>query len=154
MDKRIGVVTGANRGIGLEICRQLADAGLCVVLTSRDESKGKAALDGLGKSDQELCFHQPDVTDDDSFKTLAAYLKTELGRLDVLVNNAGIVFENDRSASVLEQSAECFHAPTGDSTLWTAAMYGYAIWLTMRRSITSRPYWDADPVKCRSAVGS
>ena len=102
MDKRIAVVTGANRGIGLEICRQLADAGLCVVLTSRDESKGKAALDGLGKSDQELCFHQLDVTNDDSVKTLAAYLKTEFGRLDVLVNNAGIVFENDRSTSVLE----------------------------------------------------
>ena len=110
MDKRIAVVTGANRGIGLEICRQLADAGLCVVLTSRDESKGKAALDGLGKSVQELCCHQLDVTDDDSVKTLAAYLKTEFGRLDVLVNNAGIVFENDRSASVLEQSAKCFHA--------------------------------------------
>ena len=108
MEKRIGVVTGANRGIGLEICRQLADAGLCVVLTSRDESKGKAALDALGKSDQELCFHQLDVTDDDSVKTLATYLETEFGRLDVLVNNAGTLFENDRSASVLEQSMECF----------------------------------------------
>ena len=45
MDKRIAVVTGANRGIGLEICRQLVDADLCVILTSRDEAKGKAARD-------------------------------------------------------------------------------------------------------------
>ena len=109
MDKRIAVVTGANRGIGLEICRQLADAGLCVVLTSRDESKGKAALDGLGKSDDELCFHQLDVTSDDSVSALAAFLESEFACLDVLVNNAGILFENDRSTSVLDQSTECFH---------------------------------------------
>ena len=48
------------------------------------------------------------MTDDDSVKTLATYLETEFGRLDVLVNNAGTLFENDRSASVLEQSMECF----------------------------------------------
>ena len=42
MDKRIAVVTGANRGIGLEICRQLVDADLCVILTSRDEAKGES----------------------------------------------------------------------------------------------------------------
>ena len=109
MAKRITVVTGANRGIGFEVCRQLADAGHCVVLTSRDEAKGKAARDALDGPGRELRFHQLDVTNDDSVKALAAYLQSEFGGLDVLVNNAGVVFDDDRlEASVLEVSLERF----------------------------------------------
>ena len=109
MAKRIAVVTGANRGIGFEICRQLAGAGLCVVLTSRDEAKGKAAKDALGGPDLDLRFHQLDVTSDDSVKALAAYLESEFGGIDVLVNNAGVLFDDDRlEASVLEVSLERF----------------------------------------------
>ena len=109
MVKRIAVVTGANRGIGLEICRQLAGAGLCVVLTSRDETKGKAAKDALGGPDLDLRFHQLDVTNDDSVNALAAYLQSEFGGIDVLVNNAGVLFDDDRvEASVMEVSLERF----------------------------------------------
>ena len=109
MDKRIAVVTGANRGIGLEICRQLADAGLCVVLTSRDESKGKRARDALDTGAAEVRFHQLDVTDGGSVESLAQHLEAEYGRLDVLVNNAGVLYDDDRQeARVLEVSIERF----------------------------------------------
>ena len=111
MDKRIAVVTGANRGIGLEICRQLADAGLCVILTSRDEMSGKQARETLDASGVEVRFHPLDVTSDDSVETLAAYLDAQFGRLDVLVNNAGVLFDDDRfEAKVLEVPLARFRA--------------------------------------------
>ncbi len=109
MPKKVAVVTGANRGIGFEISRQLASAGLCVIMTSRHEAKGKAAKDALYNQDFDLRYHQLDVTSDDSVNALAAYLKTEFGDLDVLVNNAGVLYDDDRlEASVLEVSLERF----------------------------------------------
>ena len=107
MDRRVAVVTGANRGIGFEICRQLAAANTCVVMTSRDEAKGHAAKEALLRADSDLRYHRLDVTSDDSVKDLVAYLEGEFGRVDVLVNNAGILFDDDRlEASVLDVSVE------------------------------------------------
>jgi len=90
MDKRLAVVTGANKGIGLEISRQLARKGLRVVLTSRDEKKGLAAQRLLAKEGLDVLHHELDVTDPASIRAFAKYLDAEHGRLDVLVNNAGI----------------------------------------------------------------
>ncbi|KAF8108552.1 hypothetical protein N665_0108s0085 [Sinapis alba] len=91
---RYAVVTGANRGIGLEICRQLASNGIRVVLTSRDEKRGLEAVETLrqeiGVSDQSLVFHQLDVTDPASVTSLAEFVKTQFGKLDILINNAGV----------------------------------------------------------------
>jgi len=91
---RYAVVTGANRGIGFEICRQLASEGIRVVLTSRDENRGLEAVETLKKeleiSDQSLLFHQLDVADPASITSLAEFVKTQFGKLDILVNNAGI----------------------------------------------------------------
>ncbi|CAA7023015.1 unnamed protein product [Microthlaspi erraticum] len=91
---RYAVVTGANRGIGLEICRQLASKGIKVVLTSRDEKRGLEAVETLkkeiGVSDQSLVFHQLDVSDLASITSLAEFVKTKFGKLDILVNNAGV----------------------------------------------------------------
>uniref|UniRef100_A0A1J3CNF9 Short-chain dehydrogenase/reductase n=1 Tax=Noccaea caerulescens TaxID=107243 RepID=A0A1J3CNF9_NOCCA len=91
---RYAVVTGANRGIGLEICRQLVTKGIKVVLTSRDEKKGIEAAETLkketGVSDQSLVFHQLDVLDPTSISSLAEFVKTQFGKLDILVNNAGV----------------------------------------------------------------
>ncbi|XWS73755.1 hypothetical protein CRYUN_Cryun02cG0155800 [Craigia yunnanensis] len=88
--KRYAVVTGANKGIGLEIARQLASQGVTVVLTARNENRGKEAtskLQELGLLN--LVFHQLDVLDPVSIQSLAKFLGEKFGRLDILVNNAG-----------------------------------------------------------------
>ena len=90
--RRVAVVTGANRGIGLEICRQLARrAGIRVVLTARNETKGKAATGQLRDEGLEVDFHELDVTSEQSVKTFAGWLEGTCNRCDILVNNAGIV---------------------------------------------------------------
>ncbi|XP_028088589.1 (+)-neomenthol dehydrogenase-like isoform X1 [Camellia sinensis] len=89
---RYAVVTGANRGILLEICRQLASNGVMMVLTARDEKKGIEALEKLkenGLSDL-VVFHQLDVLDPSTIASLADFIQTQFGRLDILVNNAAI----------------------------------------------------------------
>ncbi|CAL5398057.1 unnamed protein product [Camellia sinensis] len=90
--KRYAVVTGANKGLGFEICRQLASKGILVLLTARDEKKGLEALEKL-KSDglfDHVVFFQLDVVDPSSIASLADFIKSKFGRLDILVNNAGI----------------------------------------------------------------
>ncbi|KAI4367902.1 hypothetical protein MLD38_016528 [Melastoma candidum] len=90
--RRIAVVTGGNKGIGLEICKQLASAGIFIVLTARDIGRGNRAaeeLRGLGLRD--VIFHQLDVLDPASISSLVDFLTMEFGRIDILVNNAGIV---------------------------------------------------------------
>nr|GMC84838.1 (+)-neomenthol dehydrogenase-like isoform X2 [Ipomoea batatas] len=91
--KRYAVVTGGNKGIGFEICRQLACDGVTVVLTARNEQKGAEAVEklrGLGLSDNVL-FHRLDVTDASTVSSLVHFVNTNFGRLDILVNNAGII---------------------------------------------------------------
>ncbi|KAK9274391.1 hypothetical protein L1049_019205 [Liquidambar formosana] len=86
------VVTGANKGIGLEICRQLASNGLMVVLTARDEKRGIEAAEKLRRSglSGHVVFHQLDVVEPASIASLAHFIKAQFGKLDILVNNAGI----------------------------------------------------------------
>jgi NAD(P)-dependent dehydrogenase (short-subunit alcohol dehydrogenase family) len=87
---KIAVVTGGNRGLGLETCRQLAARGLRVVLTARDQNQGAQAAAELMRNGLEVRFHPLEVTDEQSIQALAAWLKETFGRIDVLVNNAGI----------------------------------------------------------------
>jgi NAD(P)-dependent dehydrogenase (short-subunit alcohol dehydrogenase family) len=84
---RVALVSGGNRGIGLEICRQLAEGGLTVVMGSRDEENGRRAAEGLSGS---VIVSQLDVSDGESVDRLASFVEGEFGRLDVLVNNAAI----------------------------------------------------------------
>ncbi len=93
IDKRVAVVTGGNKGIGFEICRQLAGRGLRVVLTSRDADRGNEAREKLVSEGLDVVFHLLDVDCDDSVATLAAHMENEQGRVDVLVNNAGIMID-------------------------------------------------------------
>ncbi|KAK6162364.1 hypothetical protein DH2020_002205 [Rehmannia glutinosa] len=93
LTKRYAVVTGANKGIGLEICRQLVSQGITVVLTARDEKRGLEAVEklkGYGVSDS-VIFHQLHVTDLASIASLAEFIKSQFGKLDILVNNAGLL---------------------------------------------------------------
>ena len=84
---RVALVSGGNRGIGLEIVRQLAGRGITVILGSRDEEQGRAAAEGLPGA---VVVRQLDVADEKSVDRLGASIEEEFGRLDILVNNAGI----------------------------------------------------------------
>lgn len=84
--RRYAVVTGANKGIGFESVRQLAKAGVTVVLTARNEKRGTEATKAVIESGlSNVVFHQLDVQDKQSIADLAKFVTTEFGRLDILV---------------------------------------------------------------------
>jgi len=97
-NRPLALVTGAYRGLGFETCRQLAHNGYQVILTARRESEGQAAADDLVGQGLEVIFHPLDITDGSSVEALAAFVRERFGRLDVLVNNAG-VFPDPRPGS-------------------------------------------------------
>lgn len=84
----VAVVTGANKGIGFEIVRQLANAGVTTILTARDESKGAAAAAALHAEGLEnVLFHPLQVSDSASAATLASWIKGKFGGFDILVSD-------------------------------------------------------------------
>jgi NAD(P)-dependent dehydrogenase (short-subunit alcohol dehydrogenase family) len=96
---RIAVVTGANRGIGREVARQLAARGDVVVLGSRDPAKGEAAAAALAGDGITVLPRRLDVTDRATLDRIAAELAGRDGRLDVLVNNAAILYDTWQRAA-------------------------------------------------------
>ncbi|KAL3618661.1 (+)-neomenthol dehydrogenase [Castilleja foliolosa] len=94
LTNRYAIVTGANKGIGFEVCKQLLSKGITVVLTARDEKRGLEAVEKLkklGSFSDRILFHQLQVTDLASIACLAEFIKYKFGKLDILVNNAGIL---------------------------------------------------------------
>jgi NAD(P)-dependent dehydrogenase (short-subunit alcohol dehydrogenase family) len=87
----VALVTGANRGLGFEICRQLAQRGVSVVLTARRADKGQAAAAQLQAEGLRVSFQPLDVTQPDSVRGAVDAVQVQFGRLDILVNNAGIL---------------------------------------------------------------
>ena len=107
-NERIALVSGANRGIGREIMRQLAERGMTTILGSRDEEKGQEAAEGI---DGNVVVKQLDVTDEKDIAELARGIEEEFGRLDVLVNNAGVSVDEgqrgvDADLDVVRESLE------------------------------------------------
>eukprot|EP00877_Chromochloris_zofingiensis_P001753 jgi/Chrzof1/11579/Cz06g00270.t1 len=95
----VAVVTGANKGIGFDVARLLAEAGMTVVITARDETRGMEAAEKLKAlkelSRSNLVFHQLDIADKDSIAAFADWATKQFGRVDILVNNAGIAFKGN-----------------------------------------------------------
>src|SRR5262245_10020844 len=89
------VVTGGNRGIGFEICRQLAGRGAHVVLTARQPEAGEEAVKRLAAQKLAAQFHPLNVTDPAGAAALRDFLERAFGRLDVLINNAGVFPKED-----------------------------------------------------------
>jgi NAD(P)-dependent dehydrogenase (short-subunit alcohol dehydrogenase family) len=99
MDRGRAVVTGANRGIGLEVARQLAARDFDVVLGSRDEENGERAAARLASGGQPVTPRMLDVADRGSVERFAEWLTDETGELDVLVNNAAIHYDTWQHAA-------------------------------------------------------
>lgn len=87
---RIALVTGANKGIGLETARQLAQAGVGVIIGARDDGRGRTAVGDLAAQGLAAQSVQLDIDDHDSIALAAAKIEADHGKLDILVNNAGI----------------------------------------------------------------
>ena len=102
--QRIALVTGANRGIGFEACRELAQRGVHVILTRRDRQAGQAAARRLQDEGLEIVYHVLDVTRPAQVDALREFVEAEFGRLDVLVNNAGVYL--DEGVSLLDVPLE------------------------------------------------
>lgn len=103
-DSRIALVTGANRGIGFEVCRQLGEAGCRVVLGSRDRQRGVDAAERLSGLQGAVVSVDLDLSDSKSIEDAAAFIERQFGRLDILVNNAGTFFDDGQPASTTDLS--------------------------------------------------
>jgi NAD(P)-dependent dehydrogenase (short-subunit alcohol dehydrogenase family) len=115
MNEPVIVVTGGNRGIGFEICRQLAGRGAQVVLTARQPEAGAEAVKRLAAQKLAAQFHPLNVTDPESAAALRDHLERAFGRLDVLINNAGIFSKEDGSG--LDVKLETVRATVETNTL-------------------------------------
>ncbi len=101
MDK-IALISGANRGIGLETGKQLLELGWNVVFTARNMHEGRPLINKLREKWKSAWFHQLDVTDEQSISDMAEYVEDTCGRLDVLINNAGIMIEENHKIMNVE----------------------------------------------------
>jgi len=118
--KKIAVVTGANRGIGKEIARQLAKEGVCVLIGARDAQKGEAAAQELAGLPGEVKSHVLDVDDTKSVRAFMAFLET-IGPPSILVNNAGI-YPEARQAGILDSPPNVWRKTLGTNIIGAVRM--------------------------------
>jgi NAD(P)-dependent dehydrogenase (short-subunit alcohol dehydrogenase family) len=108
--EKVALITGANKGIGFETARQLAAKGIKVLLGARDEKRGREASEKLRREGLDVQFIQLDVNDPASQDKAAKFIADKFGKLDILINNAGIALDFQISASkgTVEQWRETF----------------------------------------------
>ncbi len=106
MNKKVALITGAYKGLGLEIARQLGQQGNIVLLGARSIAKAEEAAAELRKEQMEARGVELDVTDSDQIRSVADLIKQDYGRLDILVNNAGVYL--DHLGNTLEVMRDSF----------------------------------------------
>jgi NAD(P)-dependent dehydrogenase (short-subunit alcohol dehydrogenase family) len=107
--KKIALITGANKGLGFEMARQLAQAGVKVLLAARDPRKGEAAAGKLRGEGLDVEFLKLDVTNSGDRTAAAAFLEEQFGVLDILINNAGIMAETMGYGRASGTSVDALH---------------------------------------------
>ncbi len=133
-DGRVALITGANKGIGLEIARQLGRQGMTVLLGARDERRGQVAAEKLRADGVDARSIQLDVTSQETIDRAAHRIQKEFGRLDILVNNAGI-FIDDAPPSELDMK---MLRRTYETNFFGPVAVTQAMLPLLRRSLTGR----------------
>ena len=152
--QRIALVTGANQGVGLQVAKELVAKGITVLVGSRNFERGAAAAKDIGPGAIALQF---DVTDRASIGAAAEHIRTEFGRLDLLVNNAAISNTSKRPGQSIEEYAKSTR-PSNVSldemrAVWETNVFGVlAVYQAMLPLLRESP--DARIVNVSSGVGS
>jgi NAD(P)-dependent dehydrogenase (short-subunit alcohol dehydrogenase family) len=107
--KKVALITGANKGLGFEMSRQLGRAGVTVVMTARDSVRGEAAVEKLKAEGLDVEFLKLMVTEDKDRKAAAEYFGKKYGKLDILINNAGVSLEPFGSGLPSKTTDEVIH---------------------------------------------
>ena len=105
-EKKVALITGANKGLGYEMAKQLAQSGVTVVLAARDAAKGEAAAAKLKSEGLDVRALKLDVTNKKDQAEAAAFLEKNFGKLDILINNAGISADGLAGTSVSATTAQ------------------------------------------------
>jgi NAD(P)-dependent dehydrogenase (short-subunit alcohol dehydrogenase family) len=134
--KRIALITGANKGIGLETARQLGEQGIAVLVGARDEAKGNQAAEELRKAGLDAHGIVIDVNNADSIQKAAARIERDYGRLDILVNNAGVMID-DQKKKPSEQSLDMWRK-TFETNLFGLIATTQALLPLLRKSAGGR----------------
>jgi NAD(P)-dependent dehydrogenase (short-subunit alcohol dehydrogenase family) len=121
-DAKVALITGANKGIGFEIARQLGKMGYVVLIGARDPERGRAAAEALKGQQIDAQFIELDVTDPAKIESAARSIAASPGRLDVLVNNAGINGSVPPGTPRLEEIRRCFETNVFGVVAVTEAM--------------------------------
>jgi NAD(P)-dependent dehydrogenase (short-subunit alcohol dehydrogenase family) len=108
-NKKIALITGANKGLGFEMARQLGQAGVTVLVAARDPQKGEAAADKLRREGLDAQSVKLDVTDKADHAATSTYLQHQFGKLDILINNAGIALDGLGETTVSTTSEDVIH---------------------------------------------
>lgn len=110
MNKKISLITGSNKGIGFETARQLLHLGYDVYISSRDPQKGQEAIEKLQSMGYSPRYVQIDVTSLESIKKAKFQIENEVGKIDILINNAGIMLDKtgvlDMPLEILQKTIE------------------------------------------------
>lgn len=152
--RRVALVTGANQGVGFQVAKELVANGVTVLLGSRDFARGQEAAKTIGAGAVAI---QLDVTDSASIAAAAQRVEDEFGRLDLLVNNAGISHASQRDGDFLDDYATANRASTASldeiRAVWETNVFGtLAVYQAMLSLL--RESADARIVNVSSGVGS
>jgi NAD(P)-dependent dehydrogenase (short-subunit alcohol dehydrogenase family) len=134
--KKIALITGANKGIGLETARQLAKQGITVLAGARDEAKANQAAAELRQEGLDVHGIVIDVNEEGSIREAAARIERDYGHLDILVNNAGVMLD-DQKKKPSEQSLEVWRA-TFETNLFGLVATTQALLPLLRKSAAGR----------------
>ncbi|HEY2802127.1 MAG TPA: SDR family oxidoreductase [Chthoniobacterales bacterium] len=133
---KVALITGANKGIGLETARQIAQKNITVLVGARDLRKGEEAAAELRKEGLKARPLEIDVSKSESIRKAAAQVEKDFGKLDILVNNAGVMLD-DHDKQVSEQSLETWRK-TFDTNLFGLIETTQAFLPLLRKSDAGR----------------
>jgi NAD(P)-dependent dehydrogenase (short-subunit alcohol dehydrogenase family) len=138
--KKIALITGANKGIGFETARQLGQKGVTILAAARNKEKGIAAVDELKKQGIDAEFLQLDVDNEKEIQFAYEYISNKYGKLDILINNAGIQVEsgNDWTANTSTDIAESALRETLDTNFFNVVKLTNTLLPLIRKSEAGR----------------